>query len=94
MATVEICHFLRQRTGIDSVVLSGGVMQNAFLLQRLWERLEKAGFAVFVPQKLPPNDGGICYGQAAIAAQKLRKSLSLPISLPTPLHTQTAMKGR
>ena len=46
------------------VVLSGGVFQNALLLERTRERLPRA----LVPAKLPVNDGAISYGQAAIAA--------------------------
>jgi hydrogenase maturation protein HypF len=46
------------------VVLSGGVFQNELLLARTLERLPHA----LVPQRLPLNDGGIAYGQAAIAA--------------------------
>ena len=48
------------------VVLSGGVFQNALLLERTRERLPRA----LVPAKLPVNDGGISYGQAAIAAAR------------------------
>ena len=48
------------------VVLSGGVFQNALLLERTRERLPRA----LVPARLPVNDGGISYGQAAIAAAR------------------------
>jgi hydrogenase maturation protein HypF len=46
------------------VVLSGGVFQNALLLARTRELLPGA----LVPERLPLNDGGIAYGQAAISA--------------------------
>ena len=48
------------------VVLSGGVFQNALLLERVRERLPRA----LVPARLPVNDGGISYGQAAVAAAR------------------------
>ncbi len=48
------------------VILSGGVFQNALLLERTRERLPRA----LVPARLPVNDGGISYGQAAIAAAR------------------------
>ena len=48
------------------VVLSGGVFQNALLLDRVRERLPQA----LVPVRLPVNDGGISYGQAAVAAAR------------------------
>jgi len=46
------------------VVLSGGVFQNELLLARTRELLPRA----LVPERLPLNDGGIAYGQAAISA--------------------------
>ena len=49
-------------------MLSGGVFQNVRLLRGTSARLEAAGLRVLVPERLPPNDGGISYGQAAIAA--------------------------
>ncbi|MGQ9462806.1 MAG: carbamoyltransferase HypF [Candidatus Fervidibacter sp.] len=66
-ATVRACIKIRERTKTNDVVLSGGVMQNALMLNWLIALLEREGFSVFVPTKLPPNDGGICFGQAAVA---------------------------
>ena len=57
--------------GEEVVVLSGGVFQNRLLLTRTREALEAAGHRVLVPERLPPNDGGISYGQAAIAISRL-----------------------
>ena len=48
------------------VVLSGGVFQNALLLDRTVEALGEA--RVLTPRRLPCNDGAISYGQAAVAA--------------------------
>jgi hydrogenase maturation protein HypF len=56
------------RAGI--VVLSGGVFQNRRLLEGTAARLSAAGVRVLAPERLPPNDGGIAYGQAAIAAAR------------------------
>ena len=50
------------------MVLSGGVFQNRRLLERTATRLAEAGLRVLVPARLPPNDGGISFGQAAVAA--------------------------
>jgi hydrogenase maturation protein HypF len=47
------------------VVASGGVFQNALLVQMLADRL---GSRLWLNAKVPPNDGGIALGQAAIAA--------------------------
>ena len=52
---------------LPRAVLSGGVVQNRLLLEAVWAGLERAGLEVLVPVRLPPNDGGISFGQAAIA---------------------------
>ena len=54
--------------GLGTVVLSGGVFQNRRLLESTAAGLTRAGLRVLVPERLPVNDGGISYGQAAIAA--------------------------
>jgi hydrogenase maturation protein HypF len=63
-------------TGADLAVLSGGVFQNRLLLTWTAERLEALGLRVLVPERLPANDGGISYGQAAIAAALTRGARS------------------
>jgi hydrogenase maturation protein HypF len=63
-----VCLKLRQERGLNQVALSGGVFQNAFLLSRTMEWLHKNEFELFINQQVPPNDGGIALGQAAIAA--------------------------
>ena len=67
-ATARGCVLLAERNGLDVAVLSGGVFQNRVLLERTIELLERAGLRVLVPVRLPPGDGGISYGQAAVAA--------------------------
>jgi hydrogenase maturation protein HypF len=54
--------------GVRRVVLSGGCFQNAWLTGRCAERLEAAGLSAFVHQRVPANDGGLCLGQAILAA--------------------------
>jgi hydrogenase maturation protein HypF len=53
------------------VVLSGGVFQSRLLLGSVWGALADSGLRVLVPERLPVNDGGISYGQAAVAAASL-----------------------
>jgi len=52
----------------QTVVLSGGVFQNEVLLREVGGLLAQAGFAVWTNSAVPPNDGGISLGQAALAA--------------------------
>ncbi|MFP4028589.1 MAG: carbamoyltransferase HypF [Candidatus Brocadiia bacterium] len=68
---VEGCRRIRSRTGLDHVALSGGVMQNRLLVNRTVPALEAEDFDVLVRRRVPPNDGGICLGQAACALARL-----------------------
>jgi hydrogenase maturation protein HypF len=67
-ATVEAVSSIASARGVQTAVLSGGVFQNRILLETVTTGLDQAGLRVLVPQRLPPNDGGISFGQAAIAA--------------------------
>jgi hydrogenase maturation protein HypF len=62
-----VCHRLRAERGLDAVALSGGVFQNLLLLGRCVDALEGVGFRVLLHGRVPPNDGGISLGQAAVA---------------------------
>ena len=68
-ASAAACRVASER-GLGTVVLSGGVFQNRLLLESMTDRLARAGLRVLVPQRLPVNDGGISFGQAAIAAAR------------------------
>ncbi|SPD73031.1 Carbamoyltransferase HypF [uncultured Desulfobacterium sp.] len=65
----EICEEVRTETGLNRVAMSGGVFQNAIILKGLIQALSEKGFHVFTHRLVPTNDGGICLGQAVIAAQ-------------------------
>ena len=71
-ATVEVMEKLLVTTSNSNkqVVLSGGSFHNRFLRKRLTSELIERGFAVFVPEQVPCNDGGLSYGQLAIAKAK------------------------
>ena len=60
----------RASTGIDVVALSGGVFQNALLLGLARRELEVRQFRVLTHRVVPPNDGGLALGQAAIAGYR------------------------
>jgi hydrogenase maturation protein HypF len=64
---VETCKRIRLESGLDRVVLSGGVFQNTFLLALVFDGLKEAGFQVYTHHLVPTNDGGISLGQAVIA---------------------------
>ncbi|MDP8910448.1 MAG: Sua5/YciO/YrdC/YwlC family protein, partial [Actinomycetota bacterium] len=55
-----------------TVVLSGGSFQNRRLLGSTARRLTALGLRVLTHRRVPPNDGGISYGQAAVAAGRIR----------------------
>jgi hydrogenase maturation protein HypF len=70
-ATVEACIAAAADHGTEVVVLSGGVFANRRLLAETEAGLSAAGLRVLTPERLPAGDGGISYGQAAIAAARL-----------------------
>ncbi len=63
-ALVAVC----QAQNLKIVVLSGGVFQNELLLQDLKSLLETERIEIWTNHAVPPNDGGISLGQAALAA--------------------------
>ncbi|MBW3615026.1 MAG: carbamoyltransferase HypF [Actinobacteria bacterium] len=67
-ATADLAASLAEEHGLATVALSGGVFQNARLTQVVEDGLRRRGFAVLVHSAVPPNDGGISIGQAAVAA--------------------------
>lgn len=54
----------------DIIVLSGGCFLNKVLAEGLTQGLTQRGFKVYLPERLPPNDGGLSLGQAWIAGTK------------------------
>ncbi|MGD0650455.1 MAG: hypothetical protein ABSA97_04855, partial [Verrucomicrobiia bacterium] len=71
-AILRTCQWMRDERGIETVALSGGVFQNELLLCRTVEALQTQEFKVFTNTLVPPNDGGLALGQAAVAAERMR----------------------
>ncbi len=61
----------RKETGLDTVVLSGGVFQNPVLFSGLKQHLEEAGMEVYYHRLVPANDGGLALGQALVGRAKV-----------------------
>jgi hydrogenase maturation protein HypF len=68
-ATASLAADLARTHGLDTVALTGGVFQNARFTEVVESALHENGLHVLVHQQVPPNDGGISIGQAAIAAR-------------------------
>jgi hydrogenase maturation protein HypF len=71
---LETANQIRNKTGLNKIVLSGGSFQNAYLLKNLENILANNKFIVYSHSKLPTNDGGIALGQLAIAAKFRNKT--------------------
>jgi hydrogenase maturation protein HypF len=57
-----------ETASIDTVALSGGVFQNELLLEDVKCGLQNSQLRILTNHAVPPNDGGISLGQAALAA--------------------------
>jgi len=60
-----------EEVGQARVALSGGCMQNHLLVEGVHATLRRRGHDVLTHRLVPPNDGGICLGQIAVAAARL-----------------------
>jgi hydrogenase maturation protein HypF len=71
-AILEVSKRIRKETSLNKVILSGGVFQNKYLLEKSQNLLIRNRFKVFTNHLVPANDGGISLGQIVIAS-KMRK---------------------
>lgn len=69
-----VCGRIRRQSGLERVVLSGGVFMNGLLTAETVRRLTRDGFAVYRHRLVPPNDGGLSLGQLAVAASREAES--------------------
>jgi hydrogenase maturation protein HypF len=66
---LEVSCRIRKETSLSKVVLSGGVFQNKYLLEKTLSLLRRNMFKVFTNHLVPANDGGISLGQLVIASK-------------------------
>ena len=67
----SICERIRDLTGVERIVLTGGVFLNGLLTHECTGRLTAMRFDVYRHRLVPPNDGGLSLGQLAVAAARL-----------------------
>jgi hydrogenase maturation protein HypF len=72
----QVADRLRDATGIERVALSGGVFQNVLLLRLARGALATRGLQVLTHHLIPPNDGGLALGQAAVAGWRRASATS------------------
>lgn len=73
LTLAQAAQLAAERSGLDRVLLSGGVFQNAYLSARLEKELSSRGFQVYGHIEVPANDACIALGQAYIGAEKLKR---------------------
>jgi hydrogenase maturation protein HypF len=74
---VAVASGTRQDLAVNRVGLSGGCFQNSLLTVLTTQRLQAAGFEVWVHQQVPTNDGGLALGQAVLAGGLIPREWAL-----------------
>lgn len=69
-AIAEYAVKIAQKAGLKDILLSGGVMQNKVLVEKIVTGLKHAGYCPHLHQHTPPNDGGIATGQLLSLVKK------------------------
>lgn len=69
---VEMIRKMAKLVGVNRVALAGGCFQNRLLIALALKTLEAEGISVYHSQRVPPNDGGIAFGQIVAVLHSLR----------------------
>jgi hydrogenase maturation protein HypF len=56
-----------EELGLSRIVLGGGCLMNAMLAEELAAALRARHLTPYLPRAVPANDGGLSFGQAAVA---------------------------
>lgn len=75
VAIVSTCSAIAVRTGLQRVALSGGVFQNALLLERTLHLLAEGELTAYANEAVPANDGGVSLGQALVASSRNERAM-------------------
>jgi len=75
---VLVARRARESTSMNRVCLSGGTMHNRLLTRLLKRELNAIGFEVLLHRDVSPGDGGLSYGQAAVAAARMNADSDRP----------------
>ena len=67
-----VAQHARESNLLSQVCLSGGTMHNRLLTRLLKRELNAMGFEVLLHRDISPGDGGLSYGQAAVAAARMQ----------------------
>jgi hydrogenase maturation protein HypF len=62
-----------EEMGIKSIVIAGGCAYNEHITLRIKEKVEMEGMKFFIGKLLPCGDGGISFGQAIVANEKMKR---------------------
>ena len=72
--TAALATEVARREGVRAIGLSGGVAYNDAISSRIQRDVENAGFSFFTNERVPCGDGGVAFGQLAVAATSVRSS--------------------
>jgi hydrogenase maturation protein HypF len=69
-AMTEMIATAAEKTGMKEVILGGGCFSNSLLVNGIAQEASRQGIKAIMPKLIPPNDGGISYGQVVVASTR------------------------